>query len=146
MTRMGYHWTPCDRGSGGGSGIAVVLIVLAVIVAAIARPVAHAADAVGHVLVDALEIAAIAVASAAGLAALAGMGLLARHVMCRRAEARQVVLIAAPVRPGAPGASQRRPVAAARPPVLARRVRQIEAPKPALYVITSEQRTEKRNP
>jgi hypothetical protein len=74
MTRMRWHYTPC-RGSGGdgGGGVVVLIIAAALIIAAIARPVAHAADAVARVVAEVLEIAGIVLVSAAGLAVLAGM-------------------------------------------------------------------------
>lgn len=69
---MGYHWTPCDRGPGQGTAVLVLLAVI--VLAAIARPVAHAADAVGRVVVEALEITGIVLASVAGLAAIGTVG------------------------------------------------------------------------
>jgi len=71
MKCPGLH---CDGCRDGGGGLAaLLLVVLAVIIAAAARPVAHAADAVGHAVLEALEITGIVLVSAAGLAILAGM-------------------------------------------------------------------------
>jgi hypothetical protein len=125
----GLHCPGCGNGGGG----AVVLLIAAVlIISAIARPAARAADAVGHAFLVALEVAAITVASIAGLAVLAGTGLLARHVMRRRAGARQAVVTTTP-----------RTLRASRA-VSARRARAIEQPGPALYVIRSEHRIEEK--
>jgi hypothetical protein len=124
MTRMGYHWTPCDRGGGGGAAVLVLLAVI--VIAAIARPVIHAADAVGRVLVDALEVAAVVVVSAAGLAVLAGMAWGAARVYRRHAANRQAIPRHAPRTLSAPLA------------VSARRARTIEAPRPRLIRLHPE--------
>jgi hypothetical protein len=132
MSRMGYHWTPCDRGSGGG-GAVVVLVVAAVIIAAIARPVARAASEVLRVLADALEVTAIVLASAAGLAVLAGMAYGALTVYRWHARNRQAMFRHAPA------------VLSRSQAIPAARRRAVEAPRPPLYVIRPAQRTEKRN-
>jgi hypothetical protein len=123
MSQYGYHWTPCNR---GGGGLAALLAVLAVIAVVVRKPVEHAADDVLRVAVDALEIAAITVASAAGLAVLGGMAYGAQRAYHWQATRRQAI-----PRQGQAGQAvsgpHRRAIAARRAP---------------LYVITSEHRIE----
>ena len=90
--RMGYHWTPCDNGGGGGWIIA--LVAMLIILGAIAKPAADAAHAVARVVTEVLEIAAITIASAAGAVALGGIAWLV--VRQRRRAAQQAM--AAPYR------------------------------------------------
>lgn len=125
MTRMGWHYTPCDRGGGGG-GAAAVILVTVVIIAAIARPAAQAAAAVGRVVVEALEIAGIVLASAAGLAVLAGMAWGASRVYRWHARNRQAIFRHAPVilkaSEGRSAARKRRSVSGTRPAIAPRHV------------------------
>jgi hypothetical protein len=119
MSRMGYHWTPCDRGGGGGGGAAALVVLAVIVIAAIARPVAQAADAVLRVLADALEVAAIVLASAAGLAVLAGMAYGALTVYRWHARNRQAMSRHAPAvlsRSQAIPAPRRRAIEAPRNP------------------------------
>lgn len=125
MNCKGLHCPGC----GHGGGAAAALVVLAVIIAVVIRkPVEHAADDVLRVAIDALAIAAIAVASAAGLAAIAGVAYGARSLHRWHARNRQAIPRHAPIvlrasqRPSAP--------------------HEIGAPRPALYVVTSEHRIE----
>jgi hypothetical protein len=94
MSCKGLHCPGC--GDGGGGILALVVLVL-VIAAAIARPVAHAADAVLRVLVEALEITGIVLASVAGLGVLAGMVYGARGLYRWRARNRQAITRHTPV-------------------------------------------------
>jgi hypothetical protein len=64
------------HGSGGGDGLAV-LVVLAVIVAVIARPVAAAASAILRVVTEVLEVTAVVLGCVLGLAVLLGLAWLA---------------------------------------------------------------------
>ena len=91
----------------------MLVVLAAIVIAAVARPVIWAADAVLRVAVDALEVAAIAVASIAGLAVLAGVALLAVRLYRWRSRTgnRQ------PIPPHAP--------------LLPRAARRISAPRPA---------------
>jgi hypothetical protein len=140
MTRMGWHYTPCDRGSGGG-GAVVLLIAAALIIAAIARPVAHAADAVARVVVEVLEITGIVLASAAGLAALAGLAYGAARVYRWHARNQQTMSSHAPVILSAPeSVTETRPAVTPRPAVARPEPSAIEAPKtaPTGHVIRDE--------
>jgi hypothetical protein len=90
MTRMGYHWTPCDRGGGdgggGGGGAAVLVIAAVLIIAAVARPVARAADAIGRVAIEVLEVAGIVAGCATALAVIAAAAWGARRAYAWRAD------------------------------------------------------------
>jgi hypothetical protein len=79
MSGYGFHWTPCP-GSGGRSGAIGALAVVLVAAAAI--------RAAWHAIVDAVEITALVVVSAAGLFLLGFLTYAAvtirRHVITRR--------------------------------------------------------------
>lgn len=78
MKPSGAHTHP---GMGGGSK---ALVVLAVVVgAAIAEPVAHAASSFLRVAVEALDVIVIVVASAVGLAVVAGLAYLVGQLRLR---------------------------------------------------------------
>ena len=121
--QYGYHWTPCNR---GGGGLAALVLVLVIIAAVIARPVAHAADEVGRVVLEALEITGIVLVSAAGLAVLGGMAYGARRACRWQATRRQAIAQQGQASQAVSG-PHRRAIAAHRAP---------------LYVITSEHRIE----
>jgi len=59
MPCRGIHCPGCGDSGGGGALIAVAAVVM--IGAIIARPVMHAADAVGHVVDEVLHVLLIAV-------------------------------------------------------------------------------------
>lgn len=124
MSNYGYHWTPCNRG--GGGALAALVLVLVIIAAAIARPVARAADEVGHVVLEALEITGIVLVSAAGLAVLGGMAYGARRACRWQATRRQAI-----PRQGQTGQA----VSGPHKPAIA-------AQRAPLYVVTSEHRIE----
>jgi hypothetical protein len=79
MSCKGLHCPGCGH---GGGGLAALVVLAVIIIAAIARPVAHAAGAVGHAVLEALEITGIVLVSTAGLAVLGGMAYGA-HRACR---------------------------------------------------------------
>lgn len=66
----GIHCPGC--GDGGGGGVLVALAVVVIIAAVIARPVEHAASAVGHVVAEILHVLLIAAEIAGITAAAAG--------------------------------------------------------------------------
>jgi hypothetical protein len=68
------------HGSSGGGAPVALLAVVVLVIAAIARPVAAAADAVLRVVTEVLEVVAIVVGAAVGLAVLSGAVWLAVRV------------------------------------------------------------------
>jgi len=70
MKCPGLHCDGCGSGGGGG-GVLAVLVAVVIIAAIVARPVEHAAAAVGHVVAEILHVLLIT-AETGGIAAAAG--------------------------------------------------------------------------
>jgi hypothetical protein len=75
----------CPPGSGGGNGGPLVALVAVILgVAVLAGPVSHAITAALTAAIDVVEIATLTLGSAAALAALAGLTVLARRIIRHR--------------------------------------------------------------
>jgi len=78
----GIHCPGCGD-SGGGGGVLLAVIAVVVVAAIIARPVMHAADAIGRVIVEILHVILITAETAGIAAAAAGAIALTGYVTGR---------------------------------------------------------------
>jgi hypothetical protein len=85
----GLHCPGCGDGDGGIGALIAVLVALAIVAAVL--------HAIWHIIVEAAEIAALAVVSAAGLAAVAGLGYAALRIRARVTSSRARQVIPAPI-------------------------------------------------
>ncbi len=113
MSCKGLHCPGC----GDGGGLAAIVLAVVIVAALIARPVIAAADAVLRVVIDVLEVTAIILASAAGLALIVTVAVAACRIRAGRPARLRVVSWA--IRPAQPLTAPRTPVEAPRPVITA---------------------------
>jgi hypothetical protein len=96
--RCPHHCPPGSGGANGGPLAALIAVIVAV--AVLAGPLSHAVTAALTAAIDALEIAMLVLGSAAALAALAALTVLARRIIHRqrRGVSTRPTVIAQPAR------------------------------------------------